>query len=225
MLAGLRAVIFDFDYTLADSARGAIDCINSAFGGMGLPAASDEAICRTIGMSLSAAYERLTGDSRRDRAAEFAGLFIRRAGEVMVDKTVVFETVKPTITLLKQQGLRLGIVSTKYRFRIEEILRREGLLNYFDVIVGGEDVPVHKPDPAGLLSAIERLACSPAEVLYVGDALADAETAGRANIAFIATLSGVTPREAFNSFRVHSFISSLLELPGQLGSLWSAVGT
>jgi phosphoglycolate phosphatase len=216
MLPGLKAVIFDFDYTLADSARGAIDCINAAFSVMGLPAASDEAICGTIGMSLSAAYEKLTGDSRRDRAAEFADLFVRRAGEVMVDKTVVFETVKPAVALLKERGLRLGIVSTKFRFRIEAILRRDALLNYFDVIVGGEDVPVHKPDPAGLLSAIERLGCSPAEAVYVGDALADAETAERANVVFIAVLSGVTPKKAFDSFKVHSLIESLLELPAQL---------
>ena len=129
MLPGLKAVIFDFDYTLADSAQGAIDCINSALALMGLPVASDEAICRTIGMSLQAAYEKLTGDSRRVRAAEFADLFIRRAGEVMVDKTVVFETVRPTVTLLKQRGLKLGIVSTKFRYRIEAILRRDGLLS------------------------------------------------------------------------------------------------
>ena len=218
MLAGIRAVIFDFDYTLADSARGAIDCINSALAAMGLPAATEEAICSTIGMSLSAAYEKLTADSRHDRALEFAGLFIRRAGEVMVDKTVVFETVRPTVTVLKGQGLRLGIVSTKFRFRIEEILRRDALLSYFDVIVGGEDVPLHKPDPAGLLSAIERLACNPAEALYVGDALADAETAERANVAFIAILSGVTPKKAFDSFKVHSFIDSLLELADEIYS-------
>jgi len=216
MLPGRKAVIFDFDYTLADSAQGAIDCINSALALMGLPVASDEAICRTIGMSLQAAYEKLTGDSRRVRAAEFADLFIRRAGEVMVDKTVVFETVRPTVTLLKQRGLKLGIVSTKFRYRIEAILRRDGLLSCFDVVIGGEDVPVHKPDPAGLLSAIERLACGPAQALYVGDALADAETAERAMVAFIATLSGVTPKEAFHSFKVHSFISSLLELPEEI---------
>jgi phosphoglycolate phosphatase len=216
MLPGLKAVIFDFDYTLADSARGAIDCVNSALIAMRLPAASEEAICRTIGMSLSAAYEELTGDSRQDRAAEFARLFIRRAGAVMVDKTVVFETVRPTMTILRKEGLRLGIVSTKYRFRIEQILRRDGLIDLFDVIVGGEDVPTHKPDPAGLLSAIERLACSPAEALYVGDAVADAETAERANVAFIATLSGVTPKKAFNSFKVRSFIDSLLRLPDAL---------
>ena len=216
MLPKIKAVIFDFDYTLADSAQGAIDCINSALTAMALPAASDEAICKTIGLSLPATYEVLTGDFTRERAAEFARLFVQRAGQVMVDKTAVFETVKPTVTLLKQQGLKLGIVSTKYRYRIEQILRRDGLLSFFDVIVGGEDVPAHKPDPAGLLAALERLACPPAEALYVGDALPDAETAERANVVFIATLSGVTPSKGFHSFKVHLFIDSLLELPEQI---------
>lgn len=145
MFHGIKSVIFDFDYTLANSAPGAIACVNFALTGMGLPPVPEEAICKTIGTSLSATYERLTGDSRQHRAAEFAGLFIKRAAEVMVDKTVLFETVKPMATALKKRGLLLGIVSTKYRYRIEQILRRDGLLDCFDVIVGGRMYPPTSP--------------------------------------------------------------------------------
>lgn len=216
MFHGIKSVIFDFDYTLANSAPGAIACVNFALTGMGLPPVPEEAICKTIGTSLSATYERLTGDSRQHRAAEFAGLFIKRAAEVMVDKTVLFETVKPMATALKKRGLLLGIVSTKYRYRIEQILRRDGLLDCFDVIVGGEDVSAHKPDPAGLLAALNHLGCSPGEALYVGDTLIDAETAERANVPFVAVLSGVTPREDFKSCKVQSVIESLINLPNEI---------
>src|SRR5262249_51265508 len=47
-----KTIIFDFDYTLADSSRGIIQCTNYALLSMGLPSVSDEAVCRTIGMSL-----------------------------------------------------------------------------------------------------------------------------------------------------------------------------
>jgi phosphoglycolate phosphatase len=216
MLHGIKSVIFDFDYTLADSAPGAIACVNFALSGMGLPLAPEEAICRTIGNSLSATYEKLTGDSRQHRVSEFAGLFIKHAAEVMVDKTVLFDTVRPMATTLKKRGLRLGIVSTKYRYRIEQILRRDGLLDCFDVIVGGEDVAAHKPDPVGLLTALNHLGCAPSQALYVGDTLIDAETAERANVAFVAVLSGVTPREDFKSCKVRLVIDSLLYLPDEI---------
>ena len=51
MQNNLQAVIFDFDYTLADSSQGAIECINFAFDQMGLDRVTDEAACRTIGLS------------------------------------------------------------------------------------------------------------------------------------------------------------------------------
>jgi phosphoglycolate phosphatase len=212
MFQSIKSVIFDFDYTLADSAPGAIACVNFAFFKMGLLPASEQAICKTIGSSLSATYEALTGDSCQQRAAEFAGLFVQHAADVMVHKTVLFDTVKPTVMALRKRGLRLGIVSTKFRYRIEQILKRDGLADGFDVIVGGEDVVVHKPDPAGLLAALDCLGCRQDEALYVGDSLIDAETAKRARVAFVAVLSGVTPKDSFNSGEVHAIVNNLLQL-------------
>jgi len=213
VLQGIKAVVFDFDYTLANSAPGVITCVNFALSKMGLSTAPEEAICKTIGTSLSATYETLTGDMRRDRSTVFAGLFVSHAEEIMVPNTVLFDTVKPVVADLKGRGLRLGIVSTKYRYRIEKILSRDGLDNCFDVIVGGEDVTEHKPDPAGLLYALRHLECTPGDALYVGDTLVDAETAKRAHVAFVAVLSGVTPREAFKSYEIHSVVENLLQLP------------
>ena len=51
-----QAVIFDFDYTLADSSQGAIECINFALTEMGLDCVPAEAACRTIGLSLSETF-------------------------------------------------------------------------------------------------------------------------------------------------------------------------
>jgi phosphoglycolate phosphatase len=208
-----KAVIFDFDYTLADSAKGIFDCFNFALESMGLPTAPERAVCATIGMSLPAAFRDLTGDARQENASVFSNLFIRRAAEVMVDKTIVFESVGPAVKALRAQGLFIGIFSTKYRYRIEQILNREKLFSCFDVIVGGEDVAVHKPDPGGLFAAIQSLGSTPSETLYVGDSLTDAETAKAAGVPFIAVLSGVTSKEAFDSCEVYMIIDSLLQLP------------
>ncbi|MBN1811258.1 MAG: HAD-IA family hydrolase [Anaerolineae bacterium] len=207
-----QTVVFDFDYTLADSSRGVIECIDFALGELGLPAASVEAARRTIGLSLSDTLLALSRPRQAARADEFARLFIERADEVMADLTVLFEPVLATVAVLKARGFFLGIVSTKFRYRIEAILEREGLRDAFDVIVGGEDVAEHKPDPAGLLTAIERLGGVPESTLYVGDSVTDAETAKRAGVPFVAVLSGVTPREAFLGYPVSGILESLAEL-------------
>jgi phosphoglycolate phosphatase len=208
-----KTVIFDFDYTLADSSRGVIECINFALNELGLPTVSVEMVCQTIGLSLPDIFLELAGRQHIAKCDEFARLFIKRADEVVADLTVLFDSVPRTIELLKRHGIALGIVSTKFRRRIETILKRENLLNQFDVIVGGEDVSDYKPDPEGLLTAIERLESVPSNSLYVGDSVTDAETAKRAKVPFVAVLSGVTPKEAFRDYDAYRILERLSELP------------
>src|SRR5712692_1955154 len=133
-----QAVIFDFDYTLADSSAGIIACMNFAFERLGLPAVPAERICATIGLSLAETFATLAGPPYRGQTEAFIKLYIQRADEVMVDRTVLYDSVPRLAALLKRRGLRLGIVSTKYRHRIEAVLRRERVENAFDVIIGGE---------------------------------------------------------------------------------------
>ena len=71
--------------------------------------------------------------------------FQEKADEVMNDFTHVFKEVPEIMSLLKEQGFSPGIVSGKFRYRIESFLEREKLLDFFKVIVGGEDVVKHKP--------------------------------------------------------------------------------
>lgn len=204
-------IIFDFDYTLADSSRGVLECVNHSLRRLGLSAVSSENIKKTIGMSLPNTLVALAGKGHEDKGDDFHRLFIERADKVMADMTTVFEDTPRVIRLLRGEGVSLGIVSTKFRYRIETILRRAGLLEHFDVIVGGEDVSRHKPDPEGILIAIERIGVNQS-TMYVGDSLTDAEAAMRAGVPFVAVLSGVTPREAFLKRPVYRIIENLVEL-------------
>ena len=97
-------------------------------------------------------------------------------------------------------------------------LEREKMCGYFDVIVGGEDVANHKPHPEGALKAVAALGAAASEVLYVGDSVVDAETARRAQLPFVAVLTGVTPRHAFTSYRPVAVVESLTAVPGLVWS-------
>lgn len=209
----LRAVIFDFDYTLADSSQGAIDCINFALTEMGLDCVSAEAACRTIGLSLSETFLTLGEHHDPLRCEEFHRLFVQRADEVMPGLTVLYEPVPSTIEALREFGLRLGIVSTKYRRRIQAVLEREDVLHGFEVVIGGDDVKHHKPHPQGLYEALERLECSPSSVVYVGDSVVDAELSKRAGVPLIVVLSGVTPRADFDIYEPLAILESISEVP------------
>jgi phosphoglycolate phosphatase len=212
----MGAVIFDFDFTLADSSAGAAECANYALRRLGLPEADAATVHTTIGLSLHAGFEMLTGLGDPSRAARFASLFVEHADRVMADHTVVYDYVPEVVASLRRRGVPLGIVSTKFRYRIEHILAREKLVEHFGVIVGGEDAARHKPDPEALLLALDRMGCRAEDAVYVGDHPVDARAARAAGVRFIATLSGTSGPETFAGTGALALLPDISSLPAAL---------
>ncbi len=211
-LRACRALIFDFDYTLADSTKGVLECICFALREMNLPEPAHDAMRATIGHSLAHAFTQLTGKTDLALQQEYRRLFLQRAGEVIVGLTTLYNVTAPTMHILRAAGLRMAIASTKTRSHIEGILAHNGLSDCFEVIVGGNDVTLQKPDPEPLELARTRLGTSAAETIYVGDSIVDAEAAFRAGLGFIAVLTGTTQREEFAAFPSLLILESAAEL-------------
>lgn len=192
--------IFDFDYTLADSSRGIVYCFNQVLEKHGFNDISDEMIKRTIGMTLQNSFKVLTGENDSDKISNYVKEYVKTADGCMTDNTVLFPETAEVLETLKENGVKLGIVSTKYRYRIKEVLDREFEGELIDVIVGGEDVTTHKPSPEGLLLAIEKLNSKPDNCLYIGDSTIDADTAQVAGVDFYGVLNGATTKEELSKY-------------------------
>lgn len=206
------AVLFDFDFTLADSSKGVVACVNHALACLGLPPAPADRICETIGLSMPATFQYLTGDTDPTRVDEFTQHFIIHADQVMAGLTQLYPEVPRVVRTLHQVGIHQGIVSSKLRYRIAGIMEREGLSDCFPVIIGAENIQHHKPHPGGLLLALEQLACPLEAAVYVGDHPVDAEAAARAGIPFVAVLTGVSPQSSFAAGPVEAVIGNIAEL-------------
>lgn len=211
-VADARAVFFDFDFTLADSSPGVVVCMNHALSRLGLPPASDEAIRRTIGLDLVTVLGMLAGEEWKPRGREFLRHFTSKADEVMVASTVFLPDAARVLETLHGAGYRLGVVSTKYRHRVEEALERDGLLGLVDVVVGSDDVPRPKPAPDGLIKAAGALGLPADECVFVGDSVVDAKAARAAKMEFVAVLTGTTPAERFAAYPA----GAVLEAVGQV---------
>lgn len=196
----IKAIIFDFDYTLGDSAKGIALSINYALNKLGYPAPDIEAVKRTIGLSLTETYLALTSDDDLYKAEQFAKFFKEEADKVMVANTNLYPGVKMVLQHMKAKGYKTAIVTTKYHYRIEQILSKFRANELIDIIVGAEDVKIEKPNPEGLLWAIEHLGVRKEEALYVGDSIVDAKTAENAKVKFAAVVTGTTTREDFRSY-------------------------
>ncbi len=196
----LKAIIFDFDYTLGDSTNGIALSINYALGKLGYATPNIADIKKTIGLSLTETYFALTSNDDLYEAEQFISLFKEKADSVMVTNTELYAGVKGVLQKLKAKGYMTAIVTTKFHYRIEQILNKFNANELIDIIVGAEDVKIVKPDPEGLLWAIENLGAMKEEVLYVGDSLVDAKTAENAKVKFAAVLTGTTTKDDFESY-------------------------
>ena len=192
--------LFDFDYTLADSSKGIVTCFQNVLHQYGYTEVSDEEIKRTIGKTLDDSFALLTSISDPTQIEEFKKAYGLEANQHMTINTRFFPESVEVLTRLKDQDAKLGIISTKYRFRILDFLKETFPSDFFDIIIGGEDVSAHKPSPEGLLKAIEQLGVSAQDVLYIGDSTVDVETAQAASVDFAGVLHGMTTREELESY-------------------------
>lgn len=206
--------LFDFDYTLADSSRGIVLCFRNVLTRNGYTEVTDDEIKRTIGKTLEESFSLLTGVTDARRLADFKAAYVKEADTHMTVNTFLFPETEAVLTALKASGARIGIISTKYRFRIRELLDQHFPEGFIDIIVGGEDVKAAKPSPEGLLFAIEQLHTDKADTLYIGDSTVDAETAQAAGVDFVGITHGMTTREELAAYPHLKIISTLEELPG-----------
>lgn len=205
--------IFDFDYTLADSSKGIVLCFKHVLNKHGYTNVSEVVIKRTIGMTLENSFSILTGETDKNELSIYVKEYISMADLCMTDNTVLFPETANVLMTLKQNGVKIGIVSTKFRYRIKEVLGREFINTLIDVVVGGEDVTTHKPSPEGLLLAIKQLNSEKNSCLYIGDSTIDAATAQSAGVDFYGVLNGATTREEldkYSNIRIAKDLTDLL---------------
>jgi beta-phosphoglucomutase-like phosphatase (HAD superfamily) len=166
----VEAILFDWDGTLVDS-LGAFHRANArVMDAFGLP--FDEAVYRRNYVpDWRLMYVRLgiPGD-RLDEANELWHATFAAGTDV-----VAFDGAAEALRALRYDGAQLGIVTAGDRSIVVPQLERTGLAELLPIRVFGDDLPVHKPDPAPMRLALQMLHLEdrPEAAAYVGDAPTD----------------------------------------------------
>lgn len=193
-----KAYIFDFDYTLANSEKGIVMCFQLLFDAEGYQGIPEDAIRRTIGMTMYDAMKSLTGETDSERIYELIKEYkVRFSDKYMTANTHLYPETLPTLKALKEKGCRCCIVSTKTRSRINETLTKYAMESLIDLVVGMEDVENAKPAPDGINRVCEHFGLDKKDVLYIGDNIIDAKAAQNAGVAFAAVTTGTTSESEF----------------------------
>jgi pyrophosphatase PpaX len=116
-----------------------------------------------------------------DRVDELVRVY-REHNEPLHDQLESCVGMEDALATLKQRGHRLGIVTAKRRVTADLAFARLPLEHLFETVVGGDETEQHKPHPAPLLLALERLGASPQDAAYVGDSPFDMQAAKAAGL-------------------------------------------
>jgi len=180
MSAPWRAVLFDLDGTLIDSAPDLAGAGNEMRVARGLDALPYEAFRPMVGAGARGMVGIALGVGPEDEAYEdLRAEFLDRYAARMTSATRVFDDVAPLLERLRDAGLPWGIVTNKAMRFAEPLVRALGLDRDAAALVCGDSTPHAKPHPAPLLEAARRLSVGPDACVYVGDDLRDVQ-AGRA---------------------------------------------
>lgn len=195
-----KTYLFDFDYTLADSSKGIVICFRNVLERHRHTGISDQQIKRTIGKTLVESFALLSGVTDADTLEEYRKEYVKEADRFMTANTRLFPETVSVLQALKEEGAKVGIISTKYRYRIMELAKDHIPEGAIDLIVGGEDVKTAKPSPEGVCMALCKLKTEKEDTLYIGDSTVDAETAQAAGVDFAGVLHGATTAEELAAY-------------------------
>ena len=214
-----RAVLIDLDGTMVDSAPDIVEAANRMLIGLGAPQLTGATVSSFIGNGVPTLVRRLLAASPVLSGIEEAAareIFYRHYQETNGRFSQLFPGVLEGLTALRHAGFRLGCVTNKPMGYTTPLLHTFGLEHYLQVTVGGDSLPLMKPDPAPLLHACELLGVAREAAVMVGDSHVDVSAARAARMPVYIVRYGYPGPGGVAGVAADFLIDSLAEMPALL---------
>ncbi|WFP79084.1 phosphoglycolate phosphatase [Mesorhizobium sp. WSM4906] len=220
-----RAILFDLDGTLIDSAPDIAAAVNELLAGRDLSPLRVDQVRAMIGGGVRKLVERAFAASGATLLAGALDEVNRAMAPIyrrhLTGLTRLMPGVREVLTHFHLNGMAMGVVTNKPQLAAREILLHFHLTEYLGAIVGGDAVTCLKPAPDALLLALDQLGVEPADTLMVGDSGSDVGAARAAGMPVVLLRGGYTqaPVEELGADLV---CDSLLDLPSAMRRLHAA---
>ena len=212
-----QLLIFDFDGTLIDSVPDLADATNTMLEQLGKPTYSLDTIKEWVGNGSRLLVERalvgktevVTGELTEVEADHAEQVFLQAYNTIETSKTVAYPNVDKGLRQLKEAGFTLALVTNKPIRFVPKILESFDWQDLFSEVLGGDSLPVKKPDPTPLLQTCETLNFTIEQAYMIGDSINDMLAGQNAGIDTLALSYGYNygkdirdsnPNQAFDNF-------------------------
>ncbi|HTO71495.1 MAG TPA: HAD-IA family hydrolase [Myxococcota bacterium] len=210
-----RVVVFDFDGTLADTWRDLATALNRTLSDAGLSPVEGPQVQAWIGDgALKLLANALPpGERAPERLEPHYERFRAHYDRCCLDTTDLYPGIPGCLEALS--GESLAVLSNKPARFLDRILDGLGMKGVFGAVLGGDALPIRKPDPAVLAAVLERLRAEPDEVWMIGDSAVDVETGRAAGARTIGCGWGLRGREELRA----AGVEFLVEHPREIAPL------
>ncbi len=179
-------IAFDLDGTLVETAPDLVGALNVVLVEQGMTPAPMTAVRQLVGHGvrglLTRAYAMAGLTITETRIDELRPRFIEIYRARIAEESRPYPGCLESLADLRARGARLAVCTNKPEGLARQLLDGLDMTGLFDAIIGGDTLPVQKPDPAPLLAAVARAGGDPARAIMVGDASPDVGAAKAAGM-------------------------------------------
>ncbi|WP_203299502.1 phosphoglycolate phosphatase [Marinobacter sediminum] len=213
--------LFDLDGTLVDSAPDLAAAVDQMLEHLGRSPVGIDRVRDWVGNGASVLVRRALARQTdwepaqpKDDALfnDALAIFFHAYEQVNGRHAVVYDGVEACLAKLKEHGCKLAVVTNKPEQFVAPLLEQMGLDHWFDLSVGGDTLPVKKPDPTPLLHAMETLGGTRGTTVMVGDSAADIDAALAAGLPCVAVRYGYNFGQSVDALGADAVVDSLAEL-------------
>lgn len=220
-LSGVRAILFDLDGTLVDTAPDITAAVGATLRDLDRPPIEDAMVRSYIGRGVDVLLHRVLTGAREGIAAidvhrHAREVFLEHYGAHNGRTARVYAGVREGLAHAQRLGLALCCVTNKPQAFSDALLAEVDLSRYLAFALGGEALPKGKPDPAPLLHAATRLGLAAKECLMVGDSSNDAVAARAAGMPVVLVGYGYTEDQAVDTIDCDAVVASIADVVSAL---------
>ena len=207
-----KLVIFDLDGTLLYTLEDLMKSVNFTLDLFGYETRTLDEISSFVGNGVQHLLRQtLPADISEEKFNQCFACFKDHYSEHSCDKTHPYEGIEEVLSVLKNRGVKIGIVSNKFQSAAEDVCKHyfDGL---YDAVVGESEMCKRKPAPDGINMICEQFGVEKDDAIFFGDSEVDVKTGENAGVYCVSVLWGYRDKEFLARNGAKLFVSNPLDI-------------